>query len=172
MLRRLLVIVTLGVGLIHPTLAAGEPSKDTLRMKERLIALSRGKGSVADLRIELFDGARGAHRSYLIADGKIVKRERDASGPSEKREEWTVTDEKVRTLLRDLVATQYWTFEGTRFTPDNAIFLFRVYSKGLPSVDYRCDADEYEASPPRSAIRSLLLQFVSGAPSAAEQPHE
>ena len=169
MLRRLLVIVTLGVGLIQPLLAAGELSEDDLRMKERVIALSQGEGSVADLRIELMDGGMAAHRSYLIADGKIVKREWDLPDPLEKHDEWTVTDDEVRKLLRELVEKQYWTFEGTQFIPDNTMFLFRFYYKNLPYVDYRCDVNEYEPSPQRSAIRSVLLNFVSGA-SPAEPP--
>ena len=163
MIRRLLVLLMLGVGLIQSPLAAEELSKDGLRMKERLIALSQGKGSVADLRIELLDGGMAAHRSYLIAGGKIVKREWDAPGSPEKHDERAVTDDAVRALLRALVEQQYWTFQGTRFISDNTIFLFRFYDKDLPSVDYRCDVDEYEPSPPRSAIRSTLLNFVSGA---------
>ena len=169
MLRRLLVIVTVGVGLIQPLLAAGELSEDKLRMKEQLIALSQGKGSVADLRIELFDGGMAAHRSYLIANGKIVKREWDSPGSPEKHDERTVTDDEVRKLLRELVEKQYWTFEGTQFVPDANMFLVRFYYKNLPYVDYSCDADEYRQSQLRSAIRSVLLNFVSGA-SPAEQP--
>ena len=169
MLRRLLVIVTLGVGLIQPLLAAGELFEDDLRMKERLIALSQGEGSVADLRIELFDGGMAAHRSYLIANGKIVKREWDSPGSPEKHDEWTVTDDEVRKLLRELVEKQYWMFEGTRFIPDNTMFLFRFYYKNMQYVDYRCEVNEYEPSQLRSAIRSVLLNFVSDA-SPAEPP--
>ena len=162
MIPRLFVMCMLGVWLIQPPLAARELSEDELHMKEQLIALSQGKGSVADLRIELSDGGMAAHRSYLIADGKIVKREWDAPGSPEKHDEWAVTDEAVRTLLRELVEKQYWTFEGTRFMPDNTMFLFRFYYKNLPYVDYRCDVNEYEPSQLRSAIRSVLLNFVSG----------
>ncbi len=169
MIGRLLVMLTLGVGLIQPPLAPRELSEDEVRMKEQLIALSQGEASVADLRIELMDGSMVAHRSYLIADGKIVKREWDSPGSPEQHDEWTVTDDEVRALLRDLVEKQYWTFEGTRFIPDNTVFLFRFYYKNLQHVDYRCDVDEYEPSSQRSAIRSALLTFVSGS-SPPEQP--
>ena len=168
MISRLFVMLTLGVGLIQPLVDARELSDDELRMKERLIALSQGEGSVADLRIELFDGGMVAHRSYLITDGKIVKREWDLSGPQEKHDEWTVIDKAIRRLLRELVDKQYWTFEGTQFIPDNTMFLFRFYYKNLPYVDYRCDVNEYEPSQLRSAIRSVLLNFVSGASPTGE----
>ncbi len=168
-LRQFLVMLTLGVGLIQSPLAAKELSKDDLRMKEQLIALSRGKGSVADLRIELMDGSMAAHRSYLIASGKIVKQEWDSPGSPEKHDERTVTDDDIRKLLRELVEKQYWAFEGTRFIPDNNMFLFRFYYKNLQYVDYRCDVDEFEPSLQRSAIRSALLTFVSDS-SPAEEP--
>ena len=168
-MRRLFVILMLGFGLVQPLVAAAESSEDELRMKESLIALSQGKGSVADLRIELSDGRMAAYRSYLIANGKIVKRAWESPGSPEKHDEWTVTDDEVRKLLRELVEKQYWTFEGTRFVPDANIFLVRFYDKNLPYVDYRCDADEYRQSQQRSAIRSVLLDFVSGA-SPAEPP--
>lgn len=166
---RLLAMLTLAVGLIQPPQAARELSEDDVRMKEQLIALSQGDGSVANLRIELLDGSMVAHRSYLIAEGKIVKREWDSPGSPEQHDEWTVTDDDVRALLRDLVEKQYWTFEGTRFIPDNTMFLFRFYYKNLQHVDYRCDVDEYEPSSKRSAIRSALMAFVSGS-SPPEQP--
>ena len=169
MICRLFVMLTLGVGLIQPPLAARELSEDDLRMKERLIALSQGDGSVADLRIELMDGGMAAHRSYLIANGKIVKREWDLPDPLEKHNKWIVTDDEVRKLLRELVEKQYWTFEGTQFVPDNTMFLFRFYYKNLQYVDYRCDVNEYEPSPQRSAIRSALLTFASGS-SPEEKP--
>ena len=169
MIKRLLVVLTLGVGLIQLPLAARELSENDLRMKEQLIALSQGEGSVADLRIELMDGGMAAHRSYLIADGKIVKRVWDSPGSQEKHDERTVTDDKVRKLLRELVDKQYWTFEGTRFAPDNNMFLFRFYYKNLQHVDYRCDVDEYEPSLQRSEIRSALLTFVSDS-SPTEEP--
>ena len=161
MIGRVLVMLTLGVGL-QPPLVARELSEDEARMKAQLIALSQGEDSLADLRIELMDGSMVKHRSYLIADGKIVKREWDSPGSPEQHDEWTVTDAEVRALLRELVEKQYWTFEGTRFIPDNTVFLFRFYYKNLPHVDYRCDVDEYEPSSQRSAIRSALLNFVSG----------
>jgi len=169
MIKRLLVMLTLGVGLIQPPLAAEELSENDLRMKEQLIALSQGQGSVADLRIELMDGGMAAHRSYLIADGKIVTRAWDSPGSSEKYDEWTVTDDEVRKLLRELIDKQYWTFEGTRFVPDSNMFLFRFYYKNLQYVDYSCDVNEYEPSLQRSAIRSALLTFVSDSSLVGEQ---
>jgi len=169
MIRRLIVILTLGVGLIQPPLAARELSEDELRMKERVVALSQGKGSVADLRIELMDGGMASSRHYDIANGKVVSRAWDAPGSPEQHDEWVVTDEEIRALLRALVEQQYWTFEGTQFVPDANVFLFRLYYKDLQPVDYRCDAEEYRQSPPRAAIRLLLLKFVSDS-SPAEQP--
>jgi hypothetical protein len=166
---RALAMLTLSLGLIQPTLAARELSDDELRMKERLVALSQGNGEVADLRVGLLDGNMGAHRSYLIADGKIVKRAWEAPGAPEQHDERAVTDEAVRALLRGLVAKQYWTFQGTRFVPDNTVFLFRFDYKDLSQVDYRCDVDEYESSVERSAIRSTLLTFVSDS-EPVEQP--
>jgi len=170
MLRRLFLILALSFGLIQPLVAARELSDDELRMKEQLIALSQGEGSVADLRIELSDGSgMAASRSYLIADGKIVKRGWGSPGSPEQHDERAVTDDEVRKLLRELVERKYWTFQGTQFIPDNNMFLFRFYYKELQYVDYRCDVDEYEPSQQRSAIRSVLLNFVLGA-SPAEPP--
>ncbi len=158
---RFFIMSALGVGLIQSPLAARELSVNESHMKERITALSQGEGSVADLRIELYDGGMAAHRSYLIADEKIIKRQWNLARPPEKHDELIVTDNQIRKLLRDLVEKQYWTFQGTRFIPDNTIFLFRFYDKDLPSVDYRCDVNEYESSPERSAIRSVLLNFVT-----------
>ena len=159
-MRRLVVLIVLSFGIVQ-AVAAAELPEDAQRMKECLIALSQGKDSVADLRIELFDGGMAAHRSYLIANGKIVKQEWDLSSPQEKRDEWTVTDEEVHKLLGELVEKQYWTFQGTQFVPDNTMFLFRLYYKDLQFVDYRCDVNEYEPSLQRSAIRAAFLKFVS-----------
>ena len=161
MIRRFFVIVALGVGLIQPAVAAKQSPEDELRMKERVIALSQGAGSIADLHIELMDGSgMGSHHIYDIASGKVVDQAWEVSRGPEKRSERAVTDEQVRALLRELVAKQYWTFEGTQFTPDANMFLFRFYDKNLQYVDYRCDADEYARSPQRSAIRSVFLTFV------------
>ena len=66
--------------------------------------------------------------------------------------------------LRMLVEQQYWAFEGTQFIPDADTLLFRLQDQGLTPVQYRCDAKEYEASPERAAIRSLLLTFVGEGP--------
>ena len=166
----LVVTLVVGVGCLQPLLAAGELSSDELRMKERVIALSREDGSLADLRIELMDGgAMTGERMavYDIAGGTIVSQEWDAPGSPEQRQERAVTDEAVRALLRALVETQYWTFQGTQFIPDADSFLVRIHDKGLQPVEYRCDAQEYASSPQRSAIRSVLLTFVSGASPAA-----
>ena len=162
MTGRFFVIVALGVGLIQPAVAAKQSPEDELRMKERVIALSQGTGSVADLHLELMDGSRAAFSSYDIANGKVMSRVWESPGSPKKSSERTVTDEEVRALLRELVAKQYWTFEGTQFIPDAPMLLFRFYDKSLQFIDYRCDADEYERSPERSAIRSVLLAFVTG----------
>ena len=172
MLRRLLVIVTLGVGLIQPLLAAGELSEDELRMKERVIALSQGDGSVADLTIDVLDGTpmqTTGNRIYHIANGKVVSQEWESIGSPEKRQERAVTEEEVRKLLQELVEKQYWTFQGTQFIVDADEFMFRVHYKNLQPVEYRCQAHEYQQSQPLSAIRAVLLTFVSG-PSPVEQP--
>lgn len=135
-------------------------SEDDLRMKERLIALSRGEGAVADLRIELMDGGMLRHRSDTIANGKIVSQVWDLAAPP-KSEERTVTDEEIRRLLRTLVEHRYWTFQGTQFIPDASGFMSRFHYKDLPPVEYRCEAHEYEPSAQLSAIRSVWLSFVS-----------
>ena len=160
-MRRLLIFFALSLAIVRPA-AAAELSADELRMKERLVALSQGTDSLEGLRIELVDGNMAASRMYDIAHGKIVSRVWDAPGSPEKHDERTVTDEDVRRLLRELVDKRYWTFQGTRFIPDNTMFLFRLYDKDLPPVDYRCDVDEYQPSPERSAIRAVLLNFVKG----------
>lgn len=145
----------------------GQPDRelpgDELRMKERLIALSRGEGDVADLRVELNDGGRLRHRNDTIANGKIISQEWDLAVPP-KSEERAVTDEEIRQLLRTLIEHKYWTFKGTKFIPDAPRFMFRFHYKDLSLVKYRCDAHEYEPSAQLSAIRSLWLSFVSGVP--------
>lgn len=152
-----------------------ELSKDELRMKERLIALSRGEGAVADLRVELMDGGMASALFYNIASGKIVSQEWVATGSLPKREERAVTDKEIRQLLRTLIEHQYWTFLGTQSIPDASGFMFRLHYKDLPSVEYRCDAHEYEPSAQLSAVRSVWLNFVSGASPqnpASSQPTE
>jgi len=161
MLGRLLVMLMLGVGLIQPPLAASELSEDEQRMKEQLIALSQGEGSVADLRIEGMDGGMESPTHFEIAVGKAVRKKWEGPGSSAQQDERVVTDEEVRRLLRALIDKKYWTFQGTPVVPDADIFLFRVYYKDLPPVQYSCDADEYQQSPQRAAIRSVLLTFVS-----------
>lgn len=166
--KRLFVILTLSVGLLlQPPLAAGELSEDELRMKEQLTALSRGEGSVADLRIKGMDGNMASFTRFEIAGGKVGRQGfRKLRSPTEER---AVTDEEVRKLLRELVEKQYWTFQGTRFIPDADGFLFQFYYKDLKYVAYSCDAQEYQQSEQRSAIRSILLDFVSDS-SPAETP--
>ncbi len=169
MIRRPWVLFLLSLGMIH-SVAAAELSKDALRMKERVIALSQREGSVAALRIELMDGGMGSARFYDIANGKVVSRAWDVPGSPEKRNERAVTDEEVRQLLRELIEKEYWTFEGTRFVPDANMFLFRFYDKDLQPVDYRCDAQEYQSSEQRSAIRAVFLNFVADHAVQAEKP--
>lgn len=143
-----------------------ELSEDELRMKERLIALSRGEGNVADLHIELMDGGAmtiGKSGIYDIANGKIVSQRWDGIASPVKRQERAVSDQKIRQFFQTLIEHQYWTFKGTKFIPDANGFMFRFHYKGLPPIEYRCDAHEYEPSAQLSAIRSLWLNFVSGA---------
>ena len=137
-------------------------SEDELRMKERLIALSRGEGAVADLKAELMDGGMLRHRGDTIANGKIVSQIWDLAVPP-KSEERAVTDKEIRQLLRTLIEHQYWTFQGTQFVPDAPGFMFRFHYKDLPPIEYRCETHEYEPSAQLSAIRSVWLSFVSGA---------
>ena len=137
-------------------------SEDELRMKERLIALSRGEGAVADLKVELMDGGMLRHRGDTIANGKIVSQIWDLAVPP-KSEERAVTDREIRQLLRTLIEHQYWTFQGTQFVPDAPGFMFRFHYKDLPPIEYRCETHEYEPSAQLSAIRSVWLSFVSGA---------
>lgn len=166
------VLLTLGVGLIQPLLAARELSEDELRMKERVIALSQGEGAVADLQIEVLDGTAmtlSGNRIDHIADGKVTSQVWDYIGSPVQRDERTVTDDEVRKLLGALVEKKYWTFQGTKFIPDFEEFMFRFHYKNLQPVEYRCQAHEYQQSQPLSAIRSVLLSFVSGS-SPVEQP--
>lgn len=143
-----------------------ELSKDELRMKERLTALSRGEGAVVDLRVELMDGGMASARFYNIVDGKVVSQQWDVPGSLPKREERAVTDEEIHQLLRTLIEHQYWTFQGTQFIPDAPGFMFRFHYQDLPPVEYRCDAHEYEPSAQLLAIRSVWLNFVSGVSTA------
>ncbi len=158
---KLFLLAMLGIGLIQPLVATGDLSEDELRMKERLIALSRGEGAVTDLRVELMDGGRLRHRGDTIANGKIVSQIWDLAVPP-KSEERAVTDKEIRQLLRTLIEHQYWTFQGTQFVPDAPWFMFRFHYKDLSPIEYRCDAHEYEPSAQLSAIRSAWLSFVSG----------
>lgn len=168
---KLFFLVMLGVGFIQLPLAARELSEDELRMKERLIALSRGEGDVADLKIDVFDGTPmliTGNRIYHLANGKVVSQEWESIGSPEKRQERAVTDEEIRQFFRILIEHRYWTFQGTEFIPDANGFMFRFHYKDLPPVEYRCEAHEYEPSAQLSAIRSLWLDFVSGVSTASK----
>lgn len=137
-------------------------SEDARRMHERLVALSEGEGSISDLRIEFMDGSMASHKSYRIETGKLVSKEWPSPGSPMVERAGSVPDAKLSELLRQLIAKEYWQFEGTRFTPDSPTFLFRFYYGELTPVDFRCDAEEFRSSAARSAIRSLFLDLVSG----------
>ena len=158
---QVVVLLILGIGLLQPPAAAGDRAQDEQRMKERLTALSRGQGSLADFRIQMMDGGMAAARHWEIAKGKVVYRAWLEAGASEQHSERAVTDDEIRALLSTLVKQEYWTFAGTRFVPDANMFLFRFYDKDLEPVDYSCDAEEYPPSSPRAAIRAIFLTFVS-----------
>ena len=148
-----------------------EMSEDVRRMHERLVALSQGEGSMSDLRIEFLDGGMSAHRSFLIEGGTLVSKEWSAPGAPMVQLEGSVTDSRVSELLERLIAKQYWTFEGTRFVPDASLFLFRFYYRDLKPVDFRCDAEEFQRSETRAAIRDLFLRFVAETEMKAASPN-
>ena len=151
-----------GAAVLAPLLAMATVSERDLRMKERLVELSQSAEPLDDLRMEMLDGNMAASRHYEIVHGRVVSRVWDSPGVPGKHEERRVRDAEVRALLRALIEKQYWMFQGTRFIPDNTMFLFRIYYKDWPPVDYRCDVEEYIASPQRAAIRAILLDFVAG----------
>ena len=137
-------------------------SEDVRRMHERLVALSKGEGSTSDLRIEFMDGSgMSSHRSFNIEAGHLVSKEWKSPGSPMIHREGSVTDSRVSKLLQQLIAKQYWTFQGTRFIPDAPMFLFRFYYGDLKYVDFRCDAEEFQKSQARVAIRNLFLKFAS-----------
>ncbi len=136
-------------------------SEDVRRMHERLVALSKGEGSISDLRVEFMDGGMSSHRSFNIEVGKLVSKEWKSPGARMIHREGRVNDSRVSKLLEQLIAQQYWTFEGTRFIPDAPIFLFRFYYGDMKHVDFRCDAEELQQSETRTAIRELFLRFAS-----------
>jgi hypothetical protein len=140
-------------------------------MHERLIALSKGAGSMSDLRIEFLDGGMASHRSFLVEGGKLVRREWSSPGAPMIQLEGSVTDSRVSQLLEQLIAKQYWTFEGTRFVPDAPLFLFRFHYRDLKPVDFRCDAEEFQRSEARAAVRDLFLRFVSETEMKAASPN-
>jgi hypothetical protein len=155
---RHLVLSLLCAG-VMPAAFAAERAQVERAMKERLTAISQG-ASLEGLRIEAIDGDMAAFRAVEIASGKVVSREWDAPGSPEQRHEREVSESQVRGLVRDMLAKQYWTFQGTRFVPDANKFIFRFWAPGLEPVDYWCDAAEYEKSPERAAIREALLRFI------------
>jgi hypothetical protein len=136
-------------------------SEDARRMHENLVALSKGEGSISDLRVEFMDGGMSSHRSFAIEAGKLVSKQWESPGARMIQREGRVDDARVRKLLEQLIARQYWTFEGTRFVPDAPIFLFRFHYGDLKHVDFRCDAEELQRSETRTAIRDLFLKFAS-----------
>ncbi len=91
----------------------------------------------------------------------LSKGEGSTSGLRIEFMEGSVTDSRVSELLQQLIAKQYWTFQGTRFIPDAPMFLFRFYYGDLKYVDFRCGAEEFRKFEARSAIRSLFLRFAS-----------
>jgi len=135
--------------------------EDVRRMHEHLLDLSHGEGSMSDLRIELMDGSRSSHRSFQIEAGHLVSKEWRSPGSPMIQREGSVTDSRVRELLQTLIAKRYWTFQGTRFIPDAPMFLFRFYYGDATYVDFLCDAEEFQKSPTRVAIRDAFLTFVS-----------
>lgn len=136
-------------------------SDDVRRMHDRLIASSKGEGSVSDLRIEFMDGGMASHRSFSVEGGKLVSKEWTSPGSPMIHREGSVTRARISKLLQQLIAKQYWTFEGTRFVPDAPLFLFRFHYGELKPVDFRCDAEELKESDTRRAIRDLFLEFAS-----------
>ena len=155
-----LLLALVGLALLQPP-AAAEFSADDRRMKAHLVVISQGTEPLTGLRIEVSDGNMARWRHYEITGGQVASQAWDELGAPAQDAQWTVTDEAVRQLLSELVAQQYWVFQGTRFVPDADTFLFRFYYQGLPFVTYQCDAEEYRRSQPREAIRSTLLTFVS-----------
>ena len=159
----LLTMFILGFGITQPLLAVTELSQDELSMKERLVKLSQGAGSLEELRIEFVDGSSMSPnmKIYNIAKGKISGQKWTSIGSKAKNYERAVTEDELRNLLRELIEKQYWIFQGAKFILDAPTFLFRFNYKGLKSVQYDCDANEYQKSENLSAIRDLFLRFVS-----------
>ena len=160
----LLVMLIFGFGITQPLLAVTELSQDELSMKDRLVALSQKTSSLDDLKIEFFDGSGMSPdlKIYNIMKGKISAQHWTLRfGSQAKIHERAMTDDELRNLLRELIEKRYWTFKGTRFTPDAPLFLFRFHYKGLNPVDYHCEDDEYRKSKELSSIRDLFLRFVS-----------
>ena len=130
-------------------------------MHDRLVALSKGEGSTSELRIEFMDGGMSAHRSFSIEAGRLASKEWKSPGAPMIQREGRVTDSRVSELLQQLIASKYWTFQGSRFVPDAPIFLFRFHHGDLKAVDFRCDDHEIRESEARGAIRELFLRFAS-----------
>ncbi len=150
--------------------SAPEMSEDIRLMRERLVSLSRGEGSLAELRIQLMDGNRASHRSMLLEGGELVIKKWTAPGSPMVERKGIVTEARVSALLRQLIAKRYWTFHGTRFVIDAPTFLFRFYYPGLEHVAFYCDHEELDASPARAEIRELFLDFVASTKTRPVEP--
>ena len=162
-----LLVIVLSLGLARPALAADDLSKPEAKMKDRVVAVSEGKASPADLKIELMDGSAMSAtglRIYEVTDGHILGQTWESPNSPVTRHEGVTTDGQLQQLLRALIEAKYWTLEGTTFVPDANTFLLRLQAKDLAPVEYRCDAEEYTASPERAAIRAILLTFVGEHP--------
>jgi hypothetical protein len=158
--------LVVGLTLMQLPAAARELTEFETEVKDRMVELGQGQGSVEKVRIELMDGSgmMPGLRIYEIANGQVLGQVWGEPGSAVDRREGTASEAQVRELLRTLVEQQFWNFEGTAFVPDAPMFLFRLQMPGLPPMDYRCDKTEYEASPERLAIRATLLTFVGEDP--------
>jgi len=136
-------------------------SEDARRMHEQLVALSNGKDSISELRIELMDGGPWAHESVTIEAGTLTSKEWKSPGSPMIHREGSVSDARLTELVRQLIEKRYWTFQGTRFVPDAPVFLFRFYYGDLEPVDFRCESEEIESSTQRREVREIFRQFVS-----------
>ena len=169
---RIILMTALGLCVMQSAFGAEvrELSDAELKMKERVTALSQGEGDMTRFRIELFYGDMVRSVSAQIIHGAVLSQTYDRPGGPSKTDKRDVTDDEIRGLLKELVAKQYWIFQGTKFVPDAEALIFRLRDKDLPPVDYRCDAEEIGKSPEREAIRTLFVTFLSGAPPPAPQP--
>lgn len=161
MTMRFALACLMAVGAAGPAWAEDEYVEDPARVRQQVDALARGDGSLDGFRIEVFEGGMAAHTSYLIhGTGAIETRAWDHPGAPEARSERAVSGDDVRKLLGKLLAREYWTLEGTRFVPDAPTFILRLWDGDRVYEDYSCMIEECLASPPRAAIRQLLLDFA------------